>query len=246
MNEMNLLVNSYYPEQNEEGLATLRRLVSSANDVQLVVFAQGSMQKATKKDVDVRISAQFNLIEGSLVVRQDGTGTRRLDIRYRPAVSSKTWENINLPSERDFLRDATSRVRSPKEVEDYQLLLSLKSFESASRREKTDFMAVFEICHHSIESADSAEVVILNSFRNTCPEMLRREIWGHASFIPFRTLSVGEEWEAAAGMIFWSDLTVLKGVQHQYLFVSQSASPKLTRPSDGTRVGELTIYRLPF
>lgn len=247
MNRVNLLVNTYFYEKNEEGIATLKSLISDADTARLTIFTQGAKGQFGREDGVLRIAEPFNLIEGNLEIRQNMGEIGRVDIRYRPSISSKTWPRISLPSDPELLMKVASRAHAPKDADEFQLLLSLKSFETASLREKRGSTAVFEALYYSIPLSDSVEETILNLFRTTFRKLLEFEIWGHASLIPFRLLSIAEEWEAAAGMILWANLTILEGVHHQYLFVSRKVPlPKLSVPYKLLCQAELDVYRLAY
>lgn len=45
MNEINLLLRIYSNERSDEGLASLKKLIAAAEDVQLEVFAGGTKQR---------------------------------------------------------------------------------------------------------------------------------------------------------------------------------------------------------
>jgi hypothetical protein len=248
MSDINLLLSVYFEEKNEEGLHVMRHLLAAADDLQLTVCAAGMKQRHLGEDAVARISKPFNFIEGALTVRDPGgMSTRRLDVRYRPAVSSTTWAKLDLSFDPTSLMEAASRIHSKEEAEDFQFLLSLKSFEGVSRKGNAVNAAVFEALHHSIPSADTIEKTILQSFESVYPEMLNRQAWGYSNVVPFRNLSISEEWEAAGGEILWADLAISQDAEHQYLFATQGTQPKVVVPPVGVREGELTVYRLhPF
>lgn len=140
---------------------------------------------------------------------------------------------------------AASHVHTQKESEDFQFLLSLFSLESSSGKHDTADVAIFEAFHYSLAPADTVEKILIRAFEDHYPEMLQCQIWGYADIVPFRDLSLDEEWQGALTDVLWADLSVTKDSLHQYLFGTPGAKPKVALPSTAAKEGNLTIYRLP-
>jgi hypothetical protein len=227
MTSTNLLLIIFFDERKEEGPAMLRKLLSAADNAEMTFFVHGRTEGSSADAALARISSTFNFVEGTLTIHARSADEAKLNVRYRPSILSKAWAQLDLPSDPAALMDSASRVHSRKEGEDFQLLLSLTSFDSASRKHRTGTSAVFEALHHSVPQQKTIEKTILRSFKDAYPEMLKRKIWGYADAVPWRPLSITEEWEAAKGAIFWSDLAISKDAWHQYLFVSKGAQPKV-------------------
>ena len=241
MSETNLLVRIYSEEGNGEGISTLRRLFSAAEDLELVVFTGGRKHKSSGSQAIAHISQPFNLVEGALKIRGRRAKTR-LDIRYRPAISSSLWDKLDLTVDEPSLQAAVSEVHSKMESEDFQFLLSLKSFESASCKSNNTNVAVLEALHYSIPLAETPEKTILRSFENSFPELLDREMWGYADVVPFRSLSISQEWEAAVADTLWPDLSISADAQHQYVFTTSRVKTLVKLPAKFTQEKQLTIY----
>lgn len=243
MSESNLLVSIFFNEAADEGIVTLRRLVSAAEKAQLLVFAGGGKQRILGEATGLRIPDAFNLLECELET-STGVQTSRLHVRYRPAISSKTWARLEIPPDPALLMGKASEINSKNEADNFQLLLSLRSLEKACDRTGTAAGAVFEALHHSVPPTATVEEAVLRCFKTSYPEMLEREIWGYANAIPFRSLTVGEEWEAAIAAALWADPAVSQNAEFQYLFATAGAQPRVTVPKTGLSEGGLTVYRL--
>lgn len=245
MRPLNLLLETYIDESDNEGLAALLGMLSKAQDAQLHVSAGGRKSSgALGKQLIEVISKPFNVVEGNLIVGTDPRNTRRIDIRYRPAIRSQMWARLELTSDRAVLRDRAASVQSGAALEDFQFLLSLGSFERAAHKSHTIAVAVLEALHYSVFPADTIERTILQAIEFGYPDILKQRIWGYANVIPFRGLSLGEEWEAARGSLFWADLALSRNSEHQYLFTTPGAEPRVPVPAVGVSEGALSIYRL--
>lgn len=244
LDQIDLLLSIFFEERNEEGLKAAKMRLDSAAKVQLSVFRGGSKQRLLAGDIAASIAAPFNLLEGVLDARDENGSLGKLYIRYRPAISSRSWAELGAPFDPEVLTEAASRVSSKEEAESFQFFLSLCSFENASRKANNINAAVFEVLHHSVVPAGNDEATILRTFQGSYPEMLKAPIWGFADFLPFRDLSLEEEWDAAAASTLWPDLSVSRDAFHQYMFAAPGSEPKVAVASNGVREGNLTIYRL--
>lgn len=246
MTKMDLLLTIFLEEKNDEGIVTLKKMLGAVDEAQLTLFVDGKKRQIEGVSVSERISTPFNLIEGALSMSDGSSDIRRLDIRYRPAISSRAWAQLGAASDPTSLMDAAWRVHSQEEAEAFQLFLSLSSFEKASRQANNTHTAVFEALHYSLVPARTIELTIVQAFQDSYPEMLKSQIWGYADSVPFRNLSSSEEWSVAKASTMWPDLAISKDSLHQYMFATPSAQPKVAVPPSGVAEGDLAIYRLPI
>src|SRR5262245_8720651 len=112
MSNINLLLEIYFDETDIEGLAAMQGLVSRAHDVQLEVFADGHKLKSEDDNAVLLIGKPFNFAACSLTVGDDLLNTSRIDVRYRPAIRSKMWARLDLPSDPALLMKRAAQVRS--------------------------------------------------------------------------------------------------------------------------------------
>ncbi len=68
---------------------------------------------------------------------------------------------------------------------------------------------------------------------------------GYADIVPFRDLSLEEEWEVAKTDVLRANLATTADAQHQYLFLVSGAKPSVPVPKQSVREGLLTLYGLP-
>src|SRR6266568_4091747 len=247
MNPINLFLEIYCEEKKEQGLVALRRLLSQTQEAELTVFSVDQWQRHDKETGVVRISRPFNVVQGTLRFGDQNARVPHgvIDVRYRPAISSKIWANLDFSMDRSTLDQMATRISSESDHETFEFQLSLKSFEGSSRSRGSMNMAVFEALCHSVSSADSFGKTLLKTLGEICPELLAQPCWGYADIVPFRDLSLEEEWEVARTGVLWADLAATADVQHQHLFIVSGAKPSVPVPNQSVREGLLTLYDLP-
>jgi hypothetical protein len=229
MSNINLLLSIYFEEKNDEGLDVLKMLLSDADDSLVTVFGSGKRYQLRAKDLGAT-AEHFNLVQGK-VMRPDG----EIRFRYRPATSSSVWSKPGFPD--------PVAVTSEDEHEIFQLFLTLTKFSNTGLSAEIRDSAVFELLIPTVVSV-TMEHTISECLIGFCLEILATRAWGYADAVPFRGLSVEEEWSAAKSDVLWLDLSVTGDSEHQYMFTSPGAKPKVPVPTVGVREKELVVYRL--
>ena len=234
MRVFNILFRLYFEESNAEGVQVLCAVSNRSQEV-ILKFPLEPDRSAGSRDTANRALADcFQLVEGTLVAESPPL----IEIRYRPSLSSKTWANSSsVPNVLPGM--------SKKEHQQFQLLLSFKSFERAARAKGLLKTAVLELLCHSVPESITPEMTIYTCLQKTCPEILDQQLWGYADIVPFRQLSVKQEWEVARTDTFWSDLSETSMAQHQYLLLTPGGEPKVVIPASRVTHGRLALHKLP-
>lgn len=238
MDETNLLLIIYCDDKRGECVRALNGLLERASDAELAIYANGKRHVRVGAEAIDGVPLSFNIVEGRISVPSPIGSVkdyRKLEIRYRPAASSKAW--APLPG-----LDPTG-IRSIDEQTIWNMFMSLRPFEHKSHVQAKHF-GCLEVFGRSLPKPSANEEGVSDFLHWTCPELVRCNLWGIADYLPFRNLTLQEEWEAAQGPLLWSDLSVIKDSWHQYLFKTEGTSPATQLPNTGVTCGPLTIYKL--
>jgi hypothetical protein len=229
MNSRQLLVRLFFEEHSEEGLNMLRKMCTVAKGADLTIYARNSRVRQHREQF-ISATPQFNIVEGEVYI--DG-GIR---IRYRPAVSSAVWA--------DIVFEMPSHVTSSEQHELVQLFLTLLKFQHPTIDQSSKSSAVFEFLCPVENVGDRIEETISAYVARFCPDLLAAA-WGYADIVPFRQLSLEEEWSIARTDLLWLDVSVTEGAEHQYLFCSSEAQPPVRHPDKPAYKSTLSIFKLP-
>ncbi len=230
MSTLNLLVRVYFEEHSQEGLAAVRALLERSENAHLTVY---SRNRRTQMDARSFIEAaqRFNIVEGKI------DPDLEIKFRYRPAPSSIVWSGISdIPS--------PHKVISSDEHEIFTLFLTLLKFERHKIDPSIKNSAVFEFLCKVEDPGKTIEETISRQLVNLCSDLLFGA-WGYADIIPFRQLSLEEEWSIARTDLLWLDLSVTADAVHQYLFFTAGTQPPVKVPENGVSAGPLRVFRLP-
>lgn len=214
MNTTNLLLLIFLIDVRSEGLRASERLLASARDVKLMFFSDLQRHALSGRQAIARLSRGFNLVEGCATVSVSADpkkGPLRLNIRYRPALSSKAWTKIGFPDvngvpleERyELTRQFLHPLEDQHKFKLLRLFLTLAKFEHPSRLQEDKVSGVVELLCHDYPKQGTVEETIIQCLLRCCPEILRSNAWGVADEVPFRQLTIEEEWETAETVALW-------------------------------------------
>ena len=238
MSKMNLLLQIYFEETNDEGLSAIKQLLAHADRADLTIFAGGSRCKLAGVN-EINVPKTFNVLEGALMIsNSDGSPLKsEVDIRYRPAVASTSWKKLALPVPTSI--DANEEDRAT-----FQLHLSLLGLDKSAASHDAESIAALDILCCSISALATVEGTVLDQLARLCPELLKLELWGYADVVPFRQLSIEEESQVARTGVLWADQAVTANSLHQYLLRTPNAKTRVPVPEVGVREGRLIVYKL--
>ena len=238
MTEINLLFRLYFEESKQEGLIALQRVLARAVSADLSIFGGTSRRQVSGLAAQMHVPEPFNVLEGVLMFggAEGSTPQTEIDVRYRPAISSRLWRKLQIPDP-----STSNLIQDP---ETFQFFLSLIGFEKPAIASGANNAAVLELLCCSISVETTLEKTVAVWLMRLCPELVSRDLWGYADLIPFRQLSVEEEWRVARTDLLWADLAVTSDATHQYLLCSNNSKPSVAVPETGVREGPLTIYKL--
>lgn len=230
MSTLNLLAAVYFEESSEEGLMAVKKLLQNNENAQLTVYARNSREQLNKKAF-MQGAQGFNMVEGEL------EPDRKIRFRYRPAPSSNVWARI-------AASPSPYEVLSADDHEVFTLSLMLTKFERPGIAPSIKNSAVFEFLCSVEHPGRTIEETISTQIVRFCSNLLSKA-WGYADVIPFRQLSLEEEWSIARTDLLWLDLSVTADAVHQYLFFTAGTQPPVKVPENGVSEGQLRVYRLP-
>lgn len=240
MNVVNLLVEIFLQERNEEGFRALVDLLRRGTGTVMTVYADGKEAMLKGEEAVRRIGEKpFNIIEASLEVDYRPGLHARLQLRYRPPVSSKTWAHLEAPDPTQQLK-----LRSEREYEALKISLSLLSLDHSSAPSASRTRGAFQFLCHSVPLSGTIEATIFEVITGICPELMQCEFWGIADPVPFRGISPEDEWGIARTMTMWREFSDLQHVHFNYLLTTANSDLEIPRPKGGVSQGGTTIYRI--
>jgi hypothetical protein len=190
------------------------------------------------------IDRQYNLIEGTGTVSTGQLGSVQVDFRYRPAVSATGWQVLE-PIVPSWVTDIEPRIQAAGGPDGFRFLLTLTSLQQSSIHYKRGEWAVFQGLYHSISMNETIAEKIRCLLEYTCPVVTGHSAWGYANVVPFRDLSVAEEWKISVATSLLSDLSRSQQKEHHYLFAAHDAKPPVPLPDNAIVVNDIIIYELP-
>jgi hypothetical protein len=237
MSDINILVAVVFDDALEGGVNVLHRLLARSTGLKLQVYRGWKRTAISGPKAGERLALGFNLVEGvatglrsSLLITEQS----ELRFRFRPPVASQAWTKLDLPDR------SPMGFTGPKAV--WDIFMSLVPLGHPSRLPESKRFGVFELLCTSL-SYSSTEDAIANLLNECCPDLPDIGAWGIANTVPFRPLTVDEEWRAARSFVFWADPGRLRETWYQYVFTTTSASPAVEVPLRGVHYGSLTIHK---
>ena len=204
MTATSLLLTIFFDETKADGWSVLRELITDSRDCVITIYAQGNKETLSSRQFGA--VDRFNIAES---VMQHDSG--ELWVRYRPAVASPRWSRI-APASNINVGDKANH-------ELFQLFLTLSKLSRPGVSTASRTRGVVELLYRDITSSGGLEYAISSTLRSLCSELLRSGTWGFADPVPFRGLSLNEEWAVALTSALWIDPPTAAEGNHQYSFL---------------------------
>lgn len=221
MTATDLLLTIFFNESKVDGWSAFRELITRSRGCVLTIYADGN--KKTSSSTMFHAADRFNIAES--VLQYD---SRELCVRYRPSVASPHWSPI-LPTSNINVLDKTSH-------ELFQLFLTLSKLSRPGVSREARTRGVVELLCRGIKSSHGLEHAISSTLNTLCAELVCSGTWGYADPVPFRGLSLNEEWAVALTSVLWIDPPTAAEGNHQYSFLCKGDDT-----NRGTGADELTV-----
>lgn len=204
MTATNLLLTVFFDESKADGGSIFRRLIERSSDCLLTLYAEGNKQPSSPSAFCA--GDRFNIAE--LLMKYD---SRELRARYRPSVASSFWAPLSRPSDLDILDKQNHEL--------FQLFLTLSKLSRPGVSTQSRNRGVVEFLWRDVTPSDRLEDTISSVLNSLCAGLLRSGTWGYADPVPFRGLTLNEEWAAALTGLLWIEPPTAAEGNHQYSFL---------------------------
>lgn len=222
MTATNLLLTIFFDESKADGRSAFRSLIARSSNCVLTLYAEGNKQPSSPTAFSA--ADRFNIAES--LMKYD---SRELRARYRPSVTSSFWAApLSRASDLDALDKQSHEL--------FQLFLTLSKLSRPGVSEQARNRGAVELLWCDVTASDRLEDTISSVLNSLCAGLLRSGTWGYADPVPFRGLTLNEEWAVALTSLLWIEPPTAAEGNHQYSFLCSVEGRSKERGADDLKV----------